>query len=568
MFQLKRFLRPYLKQTIIGSVAKLVEAILELLLPLLMARIIDVGIHNMDIPYIWKTGILMLGVIIVGLGSATLCQYFASVTCQNVGNDIRRELIQKISQLSYQELDQFGNATLINRLTNDVNQVVMAVAYLIRLVSRAPFLCVGALVMSIYIDPQLSLVFVVLIPIFVLVLVVIMKKTVPLYQNAQRKLDRLGQVLRENLSGVRVIRAFARHEKERERMDEATEQLARANIHVTNLSALMNPITSVVMNAGIIVLLYFGGISVNAGNLTQGSIVALINYVTQILMALIIVANLVVLFTKASASANRINEVLTCDVSVKDQQAERELDPTAPFVEFDHVSFGYNQKEVLEDISFTLPVGNILGVVGTTGSGKSTLINLIPRFYDVNQGKVRFGGKPVKQLAQDYLRSKITIVPQKTVLFSGSIADNIRWGKEDATEQEIIEALKAAQAYDFVKTLNKGIHSQIHEGGKNFSGGQQQRLSIARALVRKPDLLILDDSLSALDYQTDLKLRRSLKEYLKNGTIIIVSQRISSVTLVDHILVLDDGKLVGHGKHEELLQTCETYQEIYQSQSK
>lgn len=568
MFQLKRFLRPYLKQTIIGSVAKLVEAILELLLPLLMARIIDVGIHNMDIPYIWKTGILMLGVIIVGLGSATLCQYFASVTCQNVGNDIRRELIQKISQLSYQELDQFGNATLINRLTNDVNQVVMAVAYLIRLVSRAPFLCVGALVMSIYIDPQLSLVFVVLIPIFVLVLVVIMKKTVPLYQNAQRKLDRLGQVLRENLSGVRVIRAFARHEKERERMDEATEQLARANIHVTNLSALMNPITSVVMNAGIIVLLYFGGISVNAGNLTQGSIVALINYVTQILMALIIVANLVVLFTKASASANRINEILTCDVSVKDQQAERELDPTAPFVEFDHVSFGYNQKEVLEDISFTLPVGNILGVVGTTGSGKSTLINLIPRFYDVNQGEVRFGGKPVKQLAQDYLRSKITIVPQKTVLFSGSIADNIRWGKEDATEQEIIEALKAAQAYDFVKTLNKGIHSQIHEGGKNFSGGQQQRLSIARALVRKPDLLILDDSLSALDYQTDLKLRRSLKEYLKNGTIIIVSQRISSVTLVDHILVLDDGKLVGHGKHEELLQTCETYQEIYQSQSK
>lgn len=568
MFQLKRFLRPYLKQTIIGSVAKLVEAILELLLPLLMARIIDVGIHNMDIPYIWKTGILMLGVIIVGLGSATLCQYFASVTCQNVGNDIRRELIQKISQLSYQELDQFGNATLINRLTNDVNQVVMAVAYLIRLVSRAPFLCVGALVMSIYIDPQLSLVFVVLIPIFVLVLVVIMKKTVPLYQNAQRKLDRLGQVLRENLSGVRVIRAFARHEKERKRMDEATEQLARANIHVTNLSALMNPITSVVMNAGIIVLLYFGGISVNAGNLTQGSIVALINYVTQILMALIIVANLVVLFTKASASANRINEVLTCDVSVKDQQAERELDPTAPFVEFDHVSFGYNQKEVLEDISFTLPVGNILGVVGTTGSGKSTLINLIPRFYDVNRGEVRFGGKPVKQLAQDYLRSKITIVPQKTVLFSGSIADNIRWGKEDATEQEIIEALKAAQAYDFVKTLNKGIHSQIHEGGKNFSGGQQQRLSIARALVRKPDLLILDDSLSALDYQTDLKLRRSLKEYLKNGTIIIVSQRISSVTLADHILVLDDGKLVGHGKHEELLQTCETYQEIYQSQSK
>ncbi|WP_069987499.1 ABC transporter ATP-binding protein [Massilioclostridium coli] len=568
MFQLKKFLRPYLKQTIIGSVAKLVEAILELLLPLLMARIIDVGIHNMDIPYIWKTGILMLGVIIVGLGSATLCQYFASVTCQNVGNDIRRELIQKISQLSYQELDQFGNATLINRLTNDVNQVVMAVAYLIRLVSRAPFLCIGALVMSIYIDPQLSLVFVVLIPIFVLVLVVIMKKTVPLYQNAQRKLDRLGQVLRENLSGVRVIRAFARHEKERERMDEATEQLARANIHVTNLSALMNPITSVVMNAGIIVLLYFGGISVNAGNLTQGSIVALINYVTQILMALIIVANLVVLFTKASASANRINEVLTCDVSVKDQQAERELDPTAPFVEFDHVSFGYNQKEVLEDISFTLPVGNILGVVGTTGSGKSTLINLIPRFYDVNQGEVRFGGKPVKQLAQDYLRSKITIVPQKTVLFSGSIADNIRWGKEDATEQEIIEALKAAQAYDFVKTLNKGIHSQIHEGGKNFSGGQQQRLSIARALVRKPDLLILDDSLSALDYQTDLKLRRSLKEYLKNGTIIIVSQRISSVTLADHILVLDDGKLVGHGKHEELLQTCETYQEIYQSQSK
>lgn len=568
MFQLRRFLKPYWKQTVVGAVAKLVEAILELLLPLFMANIIDVGIASGDLSYVWKTGLIMLGVILTGLASASLCQYVASVACQGVGNDLRQSLMERISQFSYGELDRFGTATLINRMTNDVNQVVQAVAMLIRLVSRAPFLCIGALVMSIYIDPGLSLVFVVLLPIFILVLVVIMRRTVPLYKNAQAKLDQLGRVLRGNLSGVRVIRAFARHEKEKERMDQATEELSKAYIRVTNLSALMNPITSLIMNAGIIALFYLGAISVDAGNLSQGNIIALINYVTQILLALIIVANLVVLFTKASASASRISEVLETQGSIQDGNRDTAPETAQTQIEFDQVHFSYNQEEVLSGLTFSIPRGSVFGIVGSTGSGKTSVIQLIPRFYDVNQGCVRFDGVDVRQLKQSQLRAQIGVVPQKSVLFSGTIKENICWGKPDATDQEVEEALRAAQAYDFVSQLEDGIHAQIYEGGKNFSGGQKQRLAIARALVRRPSVLIMDDSLSALDYQTDWKLRQSLKEYLKECTVIIVSQRISSVASADRILVLDDGEQVGLGTHRQLLEQCETYREIYESQTK
>lgn len=557
-----------MKETVIGAGAKLFEAILELLLPLLMGKIIDIGIKNGNITYIWKTALLMFGIISVGLASASLCQYFASYACQNVGNDIRKELLKKISQLSYEDIDHFSDSTLINRTTNDVNQIVQAVAMLIRLVSRAPFLCIGALVMSLYINPKLSLIFAVLIPVFVLILIIIMKKTVPLYKASQSRLDTLGRVLRENLTGVRVIRAFARHEKEQERMNEATDDLSKAYIRVSNLSALMNPITSLVMNTGIIVLLYIGAINVNIGTLTQGDIVVLINYITQVLLALIIVANLVVLFTKASASAARINEIFEYTPSIVDNKNEKALEYTDKIVVFDNVSFKYNSEEVLSNLSFTIEKGNVFGIVGTTGSGKSTVANLIPRFYDATEGRVIFGGKDVKDLSQSFLHDEVGVVPQKAVLFSGTIADNIRWGKEEATDEEVIEALQVAQAYDFISSMKDGINSVIYEGGKNLSGGQRQRLTIARALIKKPNLIILDDSLSALDYQTDKKLRNSLKENLKDSTVIIISQRISSIISADKILVLDDGRCVGIGNHEELLSSCETYKEIYESQSK
>ena len=568
MFKLKRFLRPYMKETIVGSGAKLFEAILELLLPLFMGKIIDVGIKNGDIPYVWKTAVLMLGIISVGLASASLCQYYASYTCQNLGNDLRKELMRKISTLSYSDIDRFGNATLINRVTNDVNQVVQAVAMLIRLVSRAPFLCIGALVMSIYINPKLSLIFAVLIPIFILIVAIIMTRTIPLYKDTQGKLDKLGSVLRENLSGVRVIRAFARHKNEKKRMDEATEELSKAYIRVTSLSALMNPITSLVMNMGIIIIFYLGAINVNKGTLSQGDIVVLINYITQVLLALIIVANLVVLFTKAAASVSRINEILECEPSIIDGAINTTEDNTDDSIVFDNVSFKYNEEDTLSDISFTIKKGEVFGIVGTTGSGKSTIANLICRFYDTTTGNILFRGTNVKKLSQGYLHKEIGIVPQKSVLFSGTIADNIRWGKEDATDEEVIEALKAAEAYDFVSNMENGINSMIYEGGKNFSGGQKQRLTIARALVKKPSVIIMDDSLSALDYATDKKLRNSLKETLKDSTIIIISQRISSIVSSDKILVLDDGKVMGLGTHEELLNNCETYKEIYMSQSK
>lgn len=568
MFKLKRFLRPYMKETILGSGAKLFEAILELLLPIFMGKIIDIGIKNGDIPYVWKTAVIMLGIISVGLASASLCQYYASYTCQNLGNDLRKELMRKISTLSYADIDKFGNATLINRVTNDVNQVVQAVAMLIRLVSRAPFLCVGALVMSIYINPKLSLIFAFLIPIFILIVVIIMKRTVPLYKDTQGKLDKLGSVLRENLSGVRVIRAFARHKNEKRRMDEATEELSKAYIRVTNLSALMNPITSLVMNMGIIIIFYLGAINVNKGTLSQGDIVVLINYITQVLLALIIVANLVVLFTKAAASSVRINEILECEPSIIDGEMNTTKDNTNNSIVFENVSFKYNEEETLSDISFTIKKGETFGIVGTTGSGKSTVANLICRFYDATKGNILFRGVNVKELPQGYLHKEIGIVPQKSVLFSGTIADNIRWGKEDATDDEVIEALKAAEAYEFVSNMENGINSMIYEGGKNFSGGQRQRLTIARALVKKPSIIIMDDSLSALDYATDKKLRNSLKETLKDSTIIIISQRISSIVSSDKILVLDDGKVMGLGTHEELLNNCETYKEIYMSQSK
>ena len=568
MFKFRSFLKPYMKETILGAGAKLIEAILELLLPIFMGKIIDIGIVNRDMKYIEKMSINMFIIISIGLAAASICQYYASYACQRAGNDIRKALFKKISTFSYADIDSFGNSTLINRMTNDVNQVVMAVAMLIRLVSRAPFLCIGAMVMSIYIDPKMSLIFLILIPIFSLVLFIIMKKTVPLYKESQGKMDNLAHVLRENLRGIRVIRAFSKVERERQRISEATEEVSKAYIKVTNLSALMNPITTLIMNIGIILLLYFGGINVNLGNLTQGDIVILINYLTQVLLALIVVANLVVTFTKASASSIRINEILDCIPSIKDNEGYTpEVDERLQdIVNFENVTFKYNSEEVLSNLSFSIRKGEVFAIVGTTGSGKTTVANLIPRFYDVTEGSVRYKGINVKELSQKYLHEEIGIAPQKSVLFKGSIRENVKWGKEDATDEEVITALKNARAYDFVKDMKEGISEIIYEGGKNFSGGQKQRLAIARVLVKKPKLMILDDSLSALDYETDKKVRESLRENLKDTTLIIISQRISSIILSDRILVLDEGKCVGLGTHKDLLNSCTTYREIYESQ--
>ena len=556
---------------VIGPFFKFVEAVFELFLPLLMAKLIDNGINKGDTAYIYKMGGLMLAMSVIGLISVFICQYSASIASQGFGTELRNALMRKINTFSHKEIDQFGTATLITRATNDINQMQLALAMLIRLVIRAPFLSIGSLIMAIYVSPKLALVFAVLLPLFCLILYFIMTKTIPLYKIVQTKVDRLTQVVSENLSGVRVIRAFARSKKEKQRAEDVSDELAKSYIRVANLSALMTPATSLIMNAGILIILYVGGFQVNTGSLMQGEVLALINYIMQMLLALIIVANLVVIFTKSAASAARINEVLDTDVSVVENESPTYLtaieNQTA--IQFKNVSFKYAaaSANALENIEFNLSKGQILGVTGPTGSGKSTLINLIPRFYDVTAGTLLINGTNVNEFDLQSLRRSIGYVPQNSSLFTGTIAENLRWGKADATEAELQMALEIAQSADFVASLKDGLNSPVFEGGKNFSGGQRQRLTIARALVSQPDILILDDSLSALDYQTDLNLRRALASRLTNTTVVIVSQRISSIQTADQILVLNDGKLANSGTHKQLLAESDIYRQIYDSQS-
>ncbi len=571
MFRLARFLKAYKKQVILGPIFKLTEAIFELIVPLVMANIIDVGIYHRDESHVLWMGALMIGLGVVGLACALICQYFASIASQGFGTTLRNRLFSHINSFSHAEIDRFGTPSLITRLTNDVNQLQYAVAMLIRLVVRAPFLAIGAMVMAISIDAKLAIILLIAMPLIVLALYVIMSRTVPLYRVIQKKLDKISLVSRENLAGVRVIRAFSKQETEKRRFRDASEDLARTSIRVGKISALLNPVTFVIMNLGIVAIVWFGGYRVQEGGMTQGEIIAFVNYMTQILLALIVVANLVITFTKAAASAVRVNEVLDTQPSVKEENSEEisvDIGPDTPKIQFEGVTFRYEQAEEasLEGISLRIMPGQTVGIIGGTGSGKSTLVNLIPRLYDTQQGTVLVDGVDVKQYPFQQLRHKIGVVPQRAVLFAGTIAENMRWGKRDATEEEIKRALVIAQAWDFVEKLPGGLQAPVTQEGKNFSGGQRQRLTIARALVGRPDILILDDSSSALDFATDAALRRALRKETQGMTVLIVSQRASTIRDADQIVVLDDGQAVGIGTHQQLMESCEVYQEICLSQ--
>lgn len=566
--KLVKFLKPYTWQCIVGPLAKLAEAVLELYLPLLMARVIDQGVLKGDTGYILRMGGVMLGIVAVGLLCALVCQYVASITSQGFGTELRGTLFRRISSFSHAELDRFGTPSLVNRVTSDVNQLQYAVAMLIRLVIRAPFLCIGGIIMAMIIDLRLALVIILAIPLFVLVIVFIMRKTVPLHQSVQGRLDTLTRILRENLSGVRVIRAFARTRNEETRFGQATKAHTDAAIRVGKLSAILNPLTQLIMNLAILFIVWFGGVRVEAGGMTTGEIIAFINYVNQILVALIVVANLVITFAKAFASAGRVVEVLDTEPSIRDGEGNVREDPAAPAVEFRDVDFAYSTGEsALEHISFSAPRGSMVGVIGGTGSGKSTLMALIARFYDVSRGEVLLNGVNVRSYPVAALRRKIGFVPQRVELFSGTIADNIRWGREDAGDDDIRAAAAMAQAAEFIESRPEGYDAPVERGGANLSGGQRQRLTIVRALVRRPEILILDDSTSALDYATDAALRRAVAG-VEGMTVFLVSQRVSAVKNAALILVLDDGILAGAGTHEELLASCEAYREICQSQER
>ncbi len=563
--RLIRFLAPFKKQMILGPLFKLTEAVLELFIPLMMMYVIDNGVMKGDTAYIWRMGGGMLIVSVVGYGFAFLCQYYASLAAQGVGTNLRNEVFQHINRLSFAELDKFGTPTLINRVTVDINQLQWAVAMLIRLVLRSPFLCVGGFIMALWIDVKLSLLILAVILVFALILYVAMTRAVPLFRRVQQRLDTLSRVLRENLSGVRVIRAFSRVKGENKRFSEASDAHADASILVSRVSALVNPLTSLVLNAGILLLVYFGALRVNSNTLTTGEVIALINYVIDILASMLVLANLVSVFTKAAASATRVNELFDTKPSIVDGPGVSPS-PDAPLLEFQDVSFRYADAaaDALEHVNFVLNKGETLGVIGGTGAGKSTLATLICRFYDATEGRVLLYGEDVRNYTLPALRKIIGIVPQKSVLFSGTLRENLLYGNAQATDEELLEALRIAQA-EFVLKLPEGLNTNVLQGGVNFSGGQKQRLCIARALVQKPALLILDDSASALDYITEAALRRELNR-LDGMAVVQITQRAASIIHANQILVLDDGDVVGLNTHEELKKTCPLYQEILRSQ--
>lgn len=570
MKQLLKYLKNYKKETILAPLFKMLEAGFELFVPLVMASMIDIGIPNQDSAYIWKMGAILLALGVIGLVCSITAQFFAAKAAVGFGTELRRDLFAHINKLNYAEIDTIGTSTLLTRITSDTNQVQTGVNLVLRLFLRSPFIVFGAMVMAFTIDVKAAFWFVIAIPLLSIVVFGIMYLTMPLYKNVQKKLDIVLLRVRENLAGARVIRAFNRQESEMEVFANDSRELMGLQLFVGKISALLNPITYVIINLAIVALLWSGGNKVFHGSLPQGEVVALVNYMSQILVELIKLANLIVVMAKAAACANRITEVFQTETDMAEGsvKAEEISDLPKEQVVFDKVSFAYkNAKEnSLEDISFTANRGETIGIIGGTGSGKSTLVNLIPRFYDATKGSIRIDGRKIEDYTYEALRTKIGVVPQKAVLFSGTIYENMCWGKKDATKEEVNEALEIAQAKEFVEAKQDGIYTKLTQGGKNLSGGQRQRLTIARALVSKPEILILDDSASALDFATDAKLRKAIHQMEGDTTVFIVSQRAASIKQADKILVLEDGNLVGIGTHKELLETCEVYQEICLSQ--
>lgn len=572
MKKLLIYLKAYRKEACLAPIFKMLEAVFELFVPLVIKGIIDYGIAAEDRAYCLRMGLLLLLLAVIGLAMATTAQWFSARAAAGFAAKIKQVLMEHIQKLSYTELDTIGTSTLITRMTSDVNQVQTGTNLVLRLFMRSPFIVFGSMIMAFTIDFKAAMIFVITIPLLSVVVFGIMLSSIPLYKKVQSQLDRVLGITRENLTGVRVIRAFNKEEEEISHFKTENEQFTRLQTFVGKISALMNPLTFVIVNSAILVLVWTGAWRVEGGILTQGAVVALVNYMSQILVELIKLADLIINITKAVACGKRIQKVLEVEPSMENGSKEciEEKRTPASAVDFNHVSLTYSGAGApsLTDIDLHVKTGQTIGIIGGTGSGKTSVVNLIPRFYDATQGNVLVFGKPVKEQDMESLRSQIAVVPQKAVLFAGTIRENMKWGKEDATDEEIMEALTIAQAAEVVQKKEGGLDAFVEQGGKNLSGGQRQRLTIARALVRKPRILILDDSASALDFATDAALRKAIREMKNAPTVFIVSQRTSSIRFADQILVLDDGKSVGVGTHDELLTTCSVYKEIYDSQYK
>jgi len=562
------FVKPFRKECVIAPLFKLLEAVLELFVPLIMAAIIDRGIQLRDAGYVLRMGGMLVALGLLGFVSSITAQFFAARAAVGVAAGLKSALFKHIQRFSFTELDTIGTPTLINRLTADMNQVQTGVNMTLRLLLRSPFVVFGAMIMAFTVDAKTALIFAALIPLLAVVVVTIMRLTLPRHKQVQGQLDKVLLHTRENLTGVRVLRAFGKQESETAHYEVAADQLCLMQQRVGRLSALMNPLTYVLVNSALAALLWSGAVQVDGGILTQGQVVALVNYLSQILVELIKLANLIVTITKAIACAGRIETILLMEPSMTDAAALKAPFASDVSVRFDHVSTRYAKAgdDSLTDISFTALRGQTVGVIGGTGSGKSTLVNLIPRFYDATSGAIEVDGVDVRQQSMEALRDRIAVVPQKAVLFKGTIRENLLWGKQDATDEELWRALETAQAAEIVRGKKNGLDEMIEQNGRNLSGGQRQRLTIARALVKNPSILILDDSASALDYATDAALRRALRSMDSSATVFIVSQRASSIRHADLILVLDDGELAGKGTHDELMESCPVYQEIYYSQ--
>ncbi len=568
MLRLARYLKEYKLESALAPLFKLLEATFELLVPIVIARIIDIGIAGRDSNYIIKMGVLLVTLAVIGLTSAIIAQYFSAKAATGFGTKLRDDLFAHILGFSHAEIDVLGRDTLVTRVTNDSDQVQNGINRFFRLVLRSPFIVAGAFIMSFNIDPRMSMIALTVIAVLAITVALIMSKSIRLYRNVQKKLDRVLGKTGENLTGIRVIRAFSKESSEVAEYENATKDLYNDQVLVGDISALLNPLTYVVVNLGIVAILKAGAVQVNIGNLTTGQVVALINYMSQILVELVKFANLIILLSKASACAKRINEIFDIKCSLKGGSKELDLSNcNGDIITFENVGFAYPKakEEALSDISLSIKKGETIGIIGGTGSGKSSLINLIPRFYDISRGSIKLGGQDIKEYSLDSIRKNVALVEQKSRLFRGNIRDNLLWGNENADDGELFEAAQTAQAMDVINSKERRLDSEVAMYGNNFSGGQKQRLSIARSLVKKAGILILDDSSSALDYATDSRLRKAIRQ-IKDITTIIVSQRIVSIKNADRIVVLDDGKIVGIGNHEELLENNPIYREIYNSQ--